>query len=183
MSKIPDALRDKLIRAGIGGGAVVIAMTMGAWFEGDGPSVRQADGTVMYRPYRDTGGIWTVCRGITGPSVVPGKLYTRGECDVLEREHYAVALASARRLFPVFDTYNRWIQAALIDWLYNLGENPATVDSTLRAKFNRGDIDGGCRELTKWVKGRVRGELVTLNGLVARRDAAKEICLDWSDVP
>ena len=71
------------------------------------------------------------------------------------------------------------MQAALIDWLYNLGENPATVNSTLRAKFNRGDIDGGCRELTKWVKGRVNGQLVTLNGLLDRRETTQELCLSW----
>jgi lysozyme len=178
IDKMNDALKKKLLAAA-GSGAIGIAMAIGAWYEGDGPTVRQADGSVLYRVYIDPVGIPTVCRGVTGADVIKGKLYTRSECEVLERKHYAVAEVAARRLFPAYGTYNPWIQAALLDWLYNTGDNPATHNSTLRAKFNRGDLDGGCAELAKWVKGRVAGQLVTLNGLVARRDTTQEVCLHW----
>lgn len=67
----------------------------------------------------------------------------------------------------------------MIDWFYNLGATPATTQSTLVAKFARGDIEGGCRELSRWVKSRVRGELVALDGLMDRRGAEAELCLDW----
>lgn len=171
-------LRKKLIAAA-STGAVGIALTIGAWYEGDGPTIKQPDGTVLHRVYIDPVGIPTVCRGVTGADVIKGKLYTRAECEVLERKHYAVAEAAARRLFPAYSTYNPWVQAALLDWLYNLGDNAATQNSTLRAKFNRGDIDGGCRELSQWVNARVKGQLVKLNGLVDRRDTTQDICLHW----
>ena len=173
-------LRNRLIKVA-GSGAVVIAMAIGAWYEGDGPTVKQPDGTVLYRVYIDPAGIQTVCRGVTGADVVHGKLYTRAECEVLERKHYAIAEKSAKRLFPAYATYNPWQQAALLDWLYNLGDNAATQGSTLRRKFISGDIDGGCQELIKWVKSRVNGQLVTLNGLVDRRETTKEICLNWGN--
>ena len=36
----------------------------------------------VYKPYWDSlGDVWTVCKGITGPEVVPGKEYTSSECD------------------------------------------------------------------------------------------------------
>lgn len=176
-----EALRKRLLKAGAGGGAMVIAMAIGAWYEGDGPTVKQADGTVLYRPYVDKAGKGqplTVCRGVTGPGVIASKLYTRVECDTLEHARYRDAQAGVRRQIDRYDELNRWQQAALIDFTYNLGE-PALAGSTMRRKFNAGDIDGGCRELQRWVKGTVNGQLVTLQGLVDRRDTAQELCLDW----
>ena len=171
-------LRKRLLAAS-GAGAVVIAGILGAWYEGTGPTQKHASGEVLYIPYKDPVGIWTVCRGVTGSAVVSSKRYTEAECVALERKHYASAEQAARRLFPGYASYSEWTQAALLDWLYNTGENDATVNSTLRRKFNSGDIDGGCRELVRWVNGRVKGQLVKLAGLVDRRDATQEICLKW----
>ncbi|RST54095.1 lysozyme [Variovorax sp. DXTD-1] len=171
-------LRKRLLVAGASG-TLAIAAVLQAWYEGEGPTVRQPSGEVLSVPYRDTGGIWTVCRGVTGPEVIPTKRYTAGECRAMEAKHLAIAEAAARRYIRNFDQLNKWQQAALIDWFYNLGANEQTLGSTLRAKFNRGDIEGGCDELSRWVKGRVRGELVTLNGLVDRRGTGEELCLHW----
>lgn len=172
-------LRNRLIAAG-GAGAIAIAGVLQAWYEGDGPATKKADGTVLYKPYRDTGNVWTVCRGVTGKEDVdPAKLYTRAECDALERKHLAIAEAAARRYIVGFDSFNVWRKAALIDWFYNLGASEATLSSTLRGKFNAGDVLGGCRELAKWVKARVKGQLVTLNGLVDRRETEEDLCLNW----
>lgn len=176
-----ELLRRRLVKAGAGGGAVVIAMALGAWYEGDGPTVQQPDGSVLFKPYVDKAGKGqplTVCRGVTGPGVIAGKLYTRAECDTLEHARYRDALAGVRRQVDRYDELNRWQQAALIDFTYNLGE-VALAGSTLRRKFNTGDIDGGCRELQRWVKGTVNGQLVTLQGLVERRNTGQELCLDW----
>lgn len=38
-------------------------------------------------PYRDVGGVWTVCSGITGPDVAPGHYYSDKECDTLLVKH------------------------------------------------------------------------------------------------
>lgn len=174
-------LRKRLLAVS-GAGAIAIAGVLGKWYEGTGPTQRQASGEVIYSPYRDPVGIWTVCHGITGSAVIPSKRYTEAECTALERIHYVSAERAARRMFPAYASYNEWVQAALLDWLYNLGEGSATANSTLRAKFNSGDVDGGCRELVKWVNGRVKGKLTRLPGLVDRRDATQEICLKWGRV-
>lgn len=174
------ALRKTLLTLG-GGGALAIAAAFGAYFEGTGPTQRNPKtGELFYVPYRDSGGILTVCRGVTGADIVDKKRYSEEECIALERKHYAGAEASARRMFTGYDGYNEWRQAALIDWVYNLGENQMTWNSTLRRKFNSGDVDGGCDELVRWVNGRVKGKLTRLPGLVYRREAAQDLCKNWS---
>lgn len=156
------ALRNKLIAAS-GAGALAIAGVLASHFEGR-----------KYTPYRDPVGIWTVCEGITGADVVQGKTYTDGECDALRDKHLAVADAAVSRVIAV--PLNKWQRAALIDFTYNLGAE-ALRTSTMAKLFNARDYTGGCGQLTRWVKGRVKGQLVTLNGLKTRRDAELEICL------
>ncbi|MET3371364.1 lysozyme [Variovorax boronicumulans] len=169
-------LRKRLILAG-GAGALAIAAVLQQWYEGDGPTVVRG-GVTYHRVYNDTGGVPTVCRGVTGADVIRGKLYTRVECDVLERKHLAIAEAAARRYINGYEALNEWQRAALIDFAYNLGPG-ALEGSTMRRKFNAGDIAGGCDELSRWVNGRVKGQLVKLPGLVDRRGTTEELCLNW----
>ena len=169
-------LRNRLIGAA-GAGALAIAAIMGDWYEGTGPTVKK-DGVLYHRVYIDPVGVPTVCRGVTGPQVIKGKLYSAAECHKLEMEHLAIAEAAARRRIKPYDDLNEWQQAALIDWFYNLGEQK-TLGTTLLSKFNAGDIDGGCLELDRWVKGRVKGQLVSLPGLVDRRGTTTELCSKW----
>lgn len=180
-----DTLRNRLVAiattaalTGVSVSALDVAGVLGNYFEGTGPTV-QKNGQTYYRPYRDPVDIWTVCRGVTGKGVTPGKLYTHDECGAMERERLLIAEDAAQRNISNYQALNPWVQAALIDWFYNAGEKPATVQSTLVRKFRAGDIDGGCRELVKWVNGRVNGQLMKLPGLVARRDATQELCLHW----
>lgn len=164
--------------AGASVSALDVAGVLGDHFEGTGPTVKK-DGVLYYRPYIDPVGILTVCRGVTGKGVTPGRLYSGAECTALENERRVVAEDAVKRNISRYATFNPWIKGGLIDFFYNNGEKPATVNSTLVRKFNRGDIDGGCRELVRWVKGRVNGELVTLSGLVTRREVTQELCLHW----
>lgn len=169
------ALRKKLIAAA-GGGAVAIAVALGAYFEGTGPTRKMPDGSLQYQSYRDTGKVWTVCHGVTGPAVIPNQWYTQAECDELESAAYRHAELDARALFPIFDRLNPWQQAALLDMTYNLGRTNLE-GSTLQRKLRAADVAGACAEMVKWVKGRVNGELVTLGGLVRRRAASQELCM------
>lgn len=163
-------LRATLIKLGASGaGAIAIAGALMVNWEGR-----------EYTPYVDPVGVLTVCAGITGPDVIRGKRYTPAECDALEAKHLAVAERAAKRQLVHYESYNRWRQAALIDFTYNLGEGNLSR-STLKRKFNAGDEVGGCWELRKWNKGRVRGVLTTLRGLVLRRADEMELCLDWRD--
>lgn len=172
------ALTVTAATAGVSVSALDIAAVVGDHFEGTGPTV-QKGGQTYYLPYRDPVGIWTVCRGVTGKGVTPGKLYTHTECSAMERERLLVAKDAAQRNISTYAALNPWAQAALIDFFYNAGEKPATVQSTLVRKFRAGDIDDGCHELVKWVNGRVNGQLVALPGLVNRRGATQELCLHW----
>lgn len=178
--QIKAPLSKKLKVAGAAGAtALTLAVVMGTWFEGTGPTKKMADGTLMYRSYRDTGNIWTACHGVT-KGVQPNTWYTQAQCDVMETEAYSVAEADAKRLFTYYNNYNRWTQATLIDMTYNLGSSKLEK-STMRRKFNAGDKAGGCQEMAKWVKGRVNGQLVPLPGLVDRRKTSEDICLYWKD--
>lgn len=49
--------------------------------------------------------------------------------------------------------------------------------STLLKKLNKGDYIGAANEFPRWNKGRVKGKLVVLNGLVTRRKAEKDLFL------
>lgn len=169
-------LKSRLIKASAGG-VLAIAAVLGNWYEGDGPTVRLASGAVMYRVYLDPAGIPTACRGITGPDVIKNKLYSRAECDVLERKHLAIAEAAARKALVHWSDYDDWTRAALVDYAYNAGaENLRT--STMAKLFNAGQHDAGCDQLRLWVKARVKGQLVALNGLIERRGTEMEICLN-----
>lgn len=170
------ALRNKLIAAGAAG-TLAVAGVLSQWFEGTGPTVKK-DGQTYYKVYIDAVGVPTVCHGITGVQVIKGKLYSQAECDALEAQHLAIAEQAVKRQIGGYEGMTVWQQAALIDFTYNLGET-ALSGSTMRRLFNAGDTQGGCRELQKWVKGRVGGKLVTLRGLVDRRDVERELCAEW----
>lgn len=114
-------------------------------------------------PYQDVGGIWTVCAGVTGPDVVPGRIYTEAECRTLNEKHARIHAESAQRLVtfrPVPDL----TMAAFISFHYNVG--PAAFSrSTLLKKANAGDLLGACEQLSRWVK----VGTVTVRGLENRR--------------
>lgn len=155
-------LRKKLL-ATAGAGSVAVAGVLASWHEGR-----------VFTRYFDPAGIATVCEGITGRDVIPGKVYTDGECDALRDKHLLIARSAVRRVVTV--PLTEWQEAALIDFTYNVGET-ALAQSTLARKFNASDIDGGCLELNRWVNARVNGELRALKGLVARRGAESMLCL------
>src|SRR5450830_368014 len=157
-----DLLKKRLIQAA-SGGAIALAGVLATWYEGR-----------RLTPYRDPVGILTVCEGITGKDVVPGKTYTPAECDALRDKHLRIADAAVSRQIRV--PLTPWQRAALIDFTYNLGEE-ALAGSTLARHFNAGNAQAGCEQLSRWVKARVQGKLVTLRGLVDRRGAELEVCL------
>ncbi|MGX9694406.1 lysozyme [Achromobacter anxifer] len=161
---IPAELKRKILVAAAGG-AVAIAGVLVTHFE---------PGKVRGKPYIDPVGVLTVCDGHTGPDIDPKRIYTNAECDAWRDADLATADRAVRRLITV--PLNDWQRAALIDFTYNLGASNLE-QSTMRRKFNSGDYAGGCAELDRWVKGRVGGKLMTLPGLVTRREVDKWVCL------
>lgn len=161
---ISDSLKRKLIAAA-SAGSIAIAGVLVSHFE---------PGKVRGKPYIDPAGVLTVCDGHTGSDIDRNRIYTDAECDAWRDTDLTTADRAVRRLITV--PLNDWQRAALIDFTYNLGAGNL-AESTMRRKFNAGDYEGGCAELDRWVKGRKGGVLVTLPGLVTRREVDTWVCL------
>ena len=150
--------------------AVKVAMVMGSYYESSYKHI----GT----PYVDKlgkGQPLTVCNGITGAQVVPGRYYTPADCYRLERARYVSNEAHLKDTLPKWDSYTVLQQATFIDFLHNKGSG-AFDGSTMRRKLLAGDVVGACRENVRWNRGTVNGALTVLPGLKVRADANAELC-------
>ena len=147
----------KALGAGLAGVLMLAAPLISKW-EG-----------VRYQPYRDAVGVLTVCYGHTGPDIVPGKAYTKAECDALLDADMAEADAVVRKCIPV--PMLRHVEAALVSATFNLG--PVVVcGSTVQRKALANDWPGACAALDLFNKagGRV------YRGLVLRRADERKLC-------
>lgn len=154
-------LRNKIIAV-----AGVTALTIATALLG-GPDGVEGQ---RFEPYQDSGGVWTVCSGITGPDVVIGHHYTQKECDTLLQKHLAPVQKAVDAAVKVpLDNYTR---AALYSFAYNVGIRAFRTSSLLR-HLNAGDIAQACNDLRAWVyvnKQRNRG-------LINRREIDRQVCL------
>jgi lysozyme len=149
-------------RAAVVGAAAVTAALAGF--------VAHWEGT-EFTPYRDVGGVWTVCEGVTGPAVIPGRVYSRQECRGLLSGallKHATGLAACINVVPPQKT-----MSALVSWTYNVGIG-AACNSTLVKLLNAGQFEEACRQLPRW--NRVNGQPV--RGLTNRRAAEMAWCLE-----
>lgn len=138
------------------------------------------DEGTRYTPYKDIAGIWTVCQGHTGPDIVPGKTYTKAECDALlvkNTEYHGKAVLRCTKVPLNQNQYD-----AFTRFTFNVGPN-AFCGSTLVKKLNAGDYDGACRELLRWDKARVNGVLRPVKGLTARRQSEYQQCIKPIESP
>lgn len=135
-----------------------MAVSVVAYFEG-----RELIG------YLDPVGIPTVCYGHTATAVV-GKALTDAECEELLQKDLSWALGAVDKHLPKAPPATR---AALGSFVYNVGTG-AFESSTLLRKAKSGDIMGACNELPRWVYAKGK----KLNGLVRRREAERELCLE-----
>ena len=62
---------------------------------------------------------------------------------------------------------------SLVSFTYNIGLTQFE-DSTLLRKLNEYDIDGACREMSRWIY----SDGIPLTGLMKRREVEQEYCLD-----
>jgi lysozyme len=150
-------MKSRYLQSGAAGLALLAAATAytGSW-----------EGT-KFKPYYDVGHVLTVCRGHTGPDIIPNKVYTPAECDAITAKDI---VAHEQRLLvcaPVLGDEKRVpgpTYVAINDWAFNVGTG-AACKSTLIAKVKAGDLKGACLQLSKWVF--VKGEVV--KGLLNRR--------------
>jgi len=137
-----------------------------------------SEGT-KHTPYRDSGGVLTVCTGHTGTDIRPAGTYTDAECRMLltKDEQHAMQAVLDGTTGPI----NPSELAALTDFTFNVGEG-AFRSSTLRKLWNTGKHAAACRELPKWVYAKDKhGKQTVLPGLVARRNKEMALCLSSTE--
>lgn len=101
--------------------------------------------------YRDGGGIWTVCRGVTridGRAVKPGEKLTQAQCDRLNAAERDKAVAWVKRNVKVPLTAPQ-IAGIASFCPYNIGPGKC-FSSTFYKKLNAGNIAGACNEIPRW---------------------------------
>ncbi|MDC9593522.1 lysozyme [Xenorhabdus sp. IM139775] len=102
--------------------------------------------------YRDAGGVWTICRGVTridGAPVRQGMRLTAAQCDSLNRVEAQRAIDWVKRNVRVPLTEPQ-IAGIASFCPYNIG--PARCfSSTFYRKLNAGDKTGACDEIQRWI--------------------------------
>jgi len=123
-------------------------------------------------PYKDIAGIWTVCQGITGPGVIPGRTYSRNECRAMldgALKSHAIGLAKC----IIHEPPPPQMLSALISWTFNVGVG-AACKSTLVRLVNQGQFEAACHQLLRWNKVGQK----EVQGLTNRRKAEWTWCLE-----
>ena len=166
-------------RAIAAGGVVVVSASLTAF-------VVHREGDKLI-PYRDVGGVWTVCAGVTGPQVIAGKKYTRDECAAMNGKAIEQHGWEVLRCMPGA----QWTQPryeALASLAYNVGA--AKVCSSGLPKYAAlGDLaranrwPEACARILEYAKVRINGELRSCSdpqwncrGVWLRRQAESAMC-------
>ncbi len=124
---------------GAAGTAVVLAIiaSLGNW-EG-----RRLD------PYWDAlGQVWTVCKGVTGVEVVPGRHYSEAECDGMEQRYVTTMLKNMGTC--VHGEFEFYEVKAWGHFAYNVGTGNF-CNSTAAKMLNEGKHKEACAQITRWV--------------------------------
>lgn len=121
--------------------------------------------------YRDSGGVWTIGWGHTGPDVHEGLTWTQDQADAAFVRDTAWAQAAVRNDVAVPLTQPQF--DALVSLVFNIGAG-AFARSTLLRKLNAGDYRGAADEFLRW--NRDNGEVVT--GLAVRRAKERAMFLE-----
>jgi lysozyme len=134
-----------------------------------------AEGLRQYA-YRDTGGILTVCYGHTGSDVEKAKQFSLAQCEQLLDADMRNAIAVVDRCAP---NLPQNVLAAFSDAVYNMGPKIACdVNRSTAAKYLKaGKYELACKELPKWNKAMIGGNLTALPGLTKRRQQEMAVCL------
>ncbi|AVE48832.1 lysozyme [Serratia marcescens] len=126
------------------------------------------------KAYQDSVGVWTIGYGWTQPvdgkKVGPGMVIDQATADRLLKCGVVQYELGVNQLVKVTITQGQF--DALVSFAYNLGLRSLST-STLLRELNSGNKQDPANEFDKWVY--VGG--MKLNGLVARREAERELFL------
>lgn len=167
-------------RLGVAGLAFLAASLVG--YE----SSSRADRWLTPRP--DLAGVLTVCDGITGRDVIPGRRYTQAECDALLVK--SIDSHAARALPCIHVPIGVPTMVGLAHFAYNIGP-AAFCASTVARLINAGNLAAGCAQITdRWVFVTINGRKVdcrtagdTCPGVVTRRAHERALCESRIQIP
>ncbi|EKF3829307.1 lysozyme [Escherichia coli] len=140
MAGIPKKLKATLLAVTIAGGGV------GGYQEMTRQSLIHLE-NIAYMPYRDIGGVLSVCVGHTGPDIEMRR-YSHAECMALLDSDLKPVYAAIDRLVRV--PLTPYQKTALATFIFNTGVT-AFSKSTLLKKLNAGDYDGARDQMARWV--------------------------------
>lgn len=158
--------KGKIITGGIIASALLVAIPFIGDHEGD-----------KLDSYEDVVGVWTVCKGVTGPSIKPGMKMTKTQCDQLNNSTIGQFMTKVANRIMV--TVSPETLAAHTSFAYNIGI--AAYSRSMALKFtNIGKIAEGCHAMANWETAGGRDCTIRSNncyGLVLRRDDEIKLCL------
>lgn len=114
--------------------------------------------------YQDSGGVWTIGYGHTGPAVAAGKTISELEAEALLRADLRSAIDCVNTAIRVALEQNHF--DALVDFCFNAGRGNF-AHSTLLTKVNARDLSGAAEQFGLWIN--VNGQ--PNRGLQRRRAA------------
>lgn len=125
--------------------------------------------------YYDPPGILTVCYGHTG-SVDANRKYSLEECKALLEKDTIEAIEAVERCQPGLPMP---VLVAFSDAVFNIGPRVACdqKNSTAARLLAAKRYEEACRQLPRWNKASVAGQLVELPGLTKRRNYEMQVCL------
>ena len=118
--------------------------------------------------YPDSGGVWTIGYGHTGPGVYAGLTITQDQADIFLQSDIARAVTAVNKLVTAPINQNQF--DALVDFAFNLGI-ASLAASTLLRYVNNGDFAAAAAQFPLWdhCNGRI------LPGLLERRQAEEQL--------
>jgi lysozyme len=111
-------------------------------------AIRAFEGCVL-EAYQDTGGVWTIGVGHTGPDVIKGLKWRQTQADAMlaqDLARFEVAVDAAVHLALSQGQFD-----ALVSLAFNIGAR-AFSESTLVRKLNAGDVAGAGAQFIAWHK-------------------------------
>jgi lysozyme len=137
-------------------------------YSDNGLALTQSFEGLKLKAYTDSGGVWTIGYGHTGPGVHAGLKIAQAEADTFLASDVARAVTAVNRFVHAEINQNQF--DALVDFTFNLG--PAVLaKSTLLRDVNAENFAGAASQFLAWdhVKG------VVVEGLLKRRKAEAKL--------
>ena len=125
--------------------------------------IRDSEGCKL-TAYQCPAGVWTVGYGYTGTDIKKGVCWTQEKADECLLVTAMGVLNQAIKASPILETANMEKQAAIADFIYNLGIGNYSK-STLKKQVNAGNWMAASSEIKKWNKAAGK----ELKGLTIRR--------------